>query len=134
MKTFGLYLWVAFAALFISGKPLAQVNNEVYENACAGGVQDSLAVLEQYFAQYNPRRAELKPDAAANYLAHHGIIDGEISVFVFASQLFPSYAVVAAKKTGPDAIWCIVRINGRVHKEYSVQALEVILKSKDGSV
>jgi hypothetical protein len=131
MKIFGLYLWVALAALFFSGQPLAQTNNEVYENAC-GRVGDALPVLEQFFSKWNPRRAELNAAAARNYLAHHGIEDGTARVFVFQSPQFPVFAVVAARPV--NEVICVIRIKGRVHQEYLPADLQVILKTENGAI
>ena len=131
MKVFGLYLWVAFAALFISGTPLAQTNNEVYENAC-GTVNDALPVLEQFFSKWNPRRAELNPESSRNYLAHHGLEDNTARVFVFQSPMFPVFAVVAARPV--EEVICVIRIKGRAHQEYLPADLQVILKTENGAI
>jgi len=123
-------LMVALAAFFYATPAATQTEGQVYENAC-GRVGDALAVLEQYFAQYAPRKAELNRSAAENYLTHHGIDGDGVKVFIFQSHYFPKYAVVAAKYV--DDILCIVRVKGRVHQEYSTDDLHEILNS-DGSV
>ena len=123
-------LMVALAAFFYATPAATQTEGQVYENSC-GRVGDALAVLEQYFAQYAPRKAELNRSAAENYLAHHGIDGDGVSVFIFQSHYFPKYAVVAAKAVGD--ILCIVRIKGRVHQEYSPDDLHEILNT-NGSV
>ena len=121
----------ASAVVFYVGKALPQTNNEVYENAC-GRVGDALPVLEQFFAKWNPRRAELNVDAVKNYLAHHGIEDATARVFVFQSPQFPVFAVVAARPVGE--VNCIIRIRGRVPQEYLPDDLQAILNEKDGSI
>ena len=124
----------ASAVFFYASRALPQTSNEVYENAC-GRVGDALPVLEQFFVtRWQSRKAELKSDAARNYLAHFGIEDDTVRGFVFQSHHFPSFAVVAARPTGANAIDCIVRIQGRVHKEFMPDALQVILNEKDGSI
>lgn len=124
----------ASAVFFYVEKAISQTNNEVYEIAC-NRVGDALPVLEAYFVgRWESRKAELKPDAARNYLAHFGIEDDTIRVFVFQSHHFPSWAVVAARPTGSNNIDCIVRIQGRAHKEFMPDALQVILKTENGAI
>ena len=118
---------VAVAALFLCASPAAQTSNEVYENAC-GSVGDALVVLQQFFeGRWNARRAQLDDVAAHNYLVHHDI-EEDYSVYVFQSRFFKDFAVVVARPV--DKVMCIVKIDGRLHKEYSPDELHKILSTE----
>jgi len=111
----------------IGYKAVAQTNNEVYEQTC-GAVGDALAVLQQFFeGRWNARRAELDYQAARNYLNYHDIED-DASVYVFQSRFFKDFAVVVARPV--NDIMCIVKIDGRLHKEYPPDVLHKILSTE----
>jgi len=126
-QTTAWVLGVALAAFFLCGSPAAQTNNEVYEQNC-GSVEEALDVLQQFFTgRWNARRRQLDYDAAQNYLNYHEI-EGDISVYVFQSRFFRDLAVVAARPV--NDIMCIVKIDGRLHKEYSPDELHKILSTE----
>ena len=115
-QTTAWVLGVALAAFFLCGSPAAQTNNEVYEQHACGSVQNSLKALRQFFfSRWQARSAELHDLARDAYTSHHGITADH--VYIFQSMYFKKLAVVAAEKRGEQQVLCIVKVDGRYHKE-----------------
>ena len=119
------------ASCLIGHKSVAQTNEEVYELTC-GSVGSAFNILEEFFpGRWNARKAQLHETAADNYLAHHDVKDREdVNVYVFQSRFFKAFAVVVARPVGPDRVMCIVKIDGRLHKEYLPDDLHEILSTE----
>ena len=131
-QTTAWVLGVALAAFFLCGSPAAQTNNEVYEQHACGSVQNSLKALRQFFfSRWQARSAELHDLARDTYIKHHGIEDeGVTHVFIFQSMYFKKLAVVAAEKRGEQQVLCIVKVDGRYHKEYMPDEIHKILSTE----
>ena len=119
------------ASCLIGHKSVAQTNEEVYELTC-GSVGSAFNILEEFFTgRWNARRAQLHETAANNYLEHHDVKDRkDVAVYVFQSRFFKAFAVVVARPVGPDKVMCIVKIDGRLHKEYLPDDLHEILSTE----
>ena len=122
----------ALAAFFIALPAAAQTNNEVYEQHACGSVQNSLKALRQFFfSRWQARSAELHDLARDTYIKHHGIEDeGVTHVFIFQSMYFKKLAIVSVKQVGPEKVMCIVKVDGRYHKEYTPDEIHAILSQE----
>jgi hypothetical protein len=130
-QTIAWLFGVALAALFLCGSPAAQTNEELYELRC-GSVGSAFNILEEYFTgRWNARRAQLHETAANNYLEYHDVKDRkDVAVYVFQSRFFKAFAVVVARPVSSDRVMCIVKIDGRLHKEYLPDELHEILSTE----
>ena len=135
-QTTAWVLGVALAAFFLCGSPAAQTNNEVYEQHACGSVQNSLKALRQFFfSRWQARSAELHDLARDTYIKHHGIEDeGVTHVFIFQSMYFKKLAIVSVKQVGPEKVMCLVKIDGRYHKEYTPDEIHAILSNSESEV
>ena len=128
-QTTAWVLGVALAAFFLCGSPAAQTNNEVYEQHACGSVQNSLKALRQFFfSRWQARSAELHDLARDAYTSHHGITAAH--VYIFQSMYFKKLAVVAAEKRGEQQVLCIVKVDGRYHKDYTPDEIHKILSTE----
>jgi len=133
---FSLLLWVALAAFFYASSPAAQTSGEAYEQHACGSVQNSLKALRQFFfSRWRARSAELHDLARDTYIKHHGIEDeGVTHVFIFQSMYFKKLAIVSVKQVGPEKVMCLVKIDGRYHKEYTPDEIHAILSNSESEV
>ena len=113
----------------IGYKAVAQTNNEVYEQHACGSIQGSLKARRQFFfSRWQARSAELHDLARDAYTSHHGITADH--VYIFQSLYFKKLAVVAAEKRGEQQVLCIVKVDGRYHKEYTPDEIHKILSTE----